>query len=52
MFPTFADHDDDVDAAIAELNGGEWNGRRLLVERARHVRCAAHSWDGRTLWVP
>ncbi len=24
--------------AIKALNGAEWNGRRLLVERARHVR--------------
>lgn len=30
--------DKDVDDAIADLNGGEWNGRRLLVERARHKR--------------
>jgi transformer-2 protein len=32
------DHDDEVDDAIRALNGAEWNGRRLLVERARHVR--------------
>lgn len=30
--------DKDVDDAIADLNGAEWNGRRLLVERARHKR--------------
>lgn len=27
-----------VDDAIKALNGSDWNGRRLLVERARNVR--------------
>lgn len=32
------DHGDEVDEAIRSLDGRDWNGRRLLVERARNVK--------------
>jgi transformer-2 protein len=32
------DSDDSVDRAIRHLDGREWNGRRLLVERAKNVK--------------
>lgn len=32
------DHDDDVDRAVRHMDGREWNGRRLLVERARNIK--------------
>lgn len=31
-------NDDAITDAIKDLNGRDWNGRRLLVERARNVR--------------
>jgi hypothetical protein len=30
--------DDEVDEAIRALDGVDWDGRRLLVERAKNVR--------------
>lgn len=32
------DNDDDTDRVIRHLNGKDWNGRILLVERARNIR--------------
>lgn len=32
------EHDDDVDRAIRHLDGRDWNGRRLLVERAKNIK--------------